>query len=150
MLDAPVVVLGYRYTSTAIRGTEPLPSTQDVAADLDGSPGTRVPHVWLNRADRRLSTLDLVAGRWTVLAGPEGAPWREAATAAARHAGTELACSRVGVDIGDPEDRFATAAGVGRDGALLVRPDGFVGWRSPTAAGASELSAVLASLIGRT
>ncbi|MEW5853125.1 MAG: FAD-dependent oxidoreductase [Myxococcota bacterium] len=149
MLNAPVVVLGYRYTSTAVRGTEPLPSTEDITADLDGSPGTRVPHVWLNRADTRLSTLDLVAGRWTLLVGPEGTTWQQATAEAARHAGTELACYRIGVDVEDPEDRFPTAAGIRREGALLVRPDGFVGWRSPTAAGAPELPAVLATLIGR-
>ncbi|WP_074309758.1 FAD-dependent oxidoreductase [Singulisphaera sp. GP187] len=169
MLNAPVVILGYRYTSTAVRGTQPvLPSTEDIAANLDGSPGTRVPHVWLTK-DRpttedgqadRLSTLDLVAGRWTLLAGPDGettpaggagpagTTWPEAGAEAARRAGTELACYRVGVDVEDPEGRFPAAAGISPDGALLVRPDGFVGWRSPTAAGAPDLPAVLANLIG--
>jgi hypothetical protein len=96
-----------------------------------------------------LSTLDLVAGRWTLLVGPEGTAWQQASAAAARHAGTELACHRIGADVADPEDRFASAAGIQRAGALLVRPDGFVGWRSPTAAGAPDLPAVLAGLIGR-
>src|SRR5262249_20591195 len=146
-----------------------LPSTEDIAANLDGSPGTRVPHVWLTKhrptaeggqADR-LSTLDLVAGRWTLLAGPDGettpaggavpagTTWPEAGAEASRRAAAELACSRVGVDVGDPGGRFRAAAGIPPDGALLVRPDGFVGWRPPTAAGAPDLPAVLADLIGR-
>jgi 2-polyprenyl-6-methoxyphenol hydroxylase-like FAD-dependent oxidoreductase len=150
MLNAPVVVLGYRYISTAVRGTEPLPSTEDITADLDGSPGTRVPHLWLHRAGTRLSSLDLVAGRWTLLVGPEGTTWQQATAEAARHAGTELAYYRIGVDVEDQQDRFPSAAGIHREGALLVRPDGFVGWRSPTAVSAPELPAVLAALIGRT
>ena len=164
MLNAPVVTLGYRYASTAVRGTQPiLPSTEDTAANLDGSPGTRVPHVWLTsaRSSDRLSTLDLVAGRWTLLAGPGGettptecagpvgTTWPEASVEAARRAGTELACYRVGVDPTDPGGRFPAAAGIYPDGALMVRPDGFVAWRSPTAAGAPDLPAVLADLIGR-
>ena len=60
-----------------------------------------------------------------------------------------MACYGIGADVDDPQGRFPTAAGIHREGGLLVRPDGFVGWRSPTAAGALELPAVLAALIGR-
>ena len=40
------------------------------------------------------------------------------------------------VDRADPE--FADAYGISSAGAVLVRPDGIVGWRAADAAGASE------------
>lgn len=59
-LNAPIVHLGYRYGSAV----EDLPSTEDVSLCLDGSPGSRVPHLWVG--DR--STLDLVDGGFCVYA----------------------------------------------------------------------------------
>jgi hypothetical protein len=38
----------------------------------------------------------------------------------------------------DPGDAFADAYGISAAGAVLVRPDGFVGWRAEGDAGASE------------
>lgn len=59
-VNAPIVHLGYRYGS----GIEDLPSTEEVALDLDGSAGSRVPHVWVSAG---VSTLDLVDGRYCVI-----------------------------------------------------------------------------------
>jgi putative polyketide hydroxylase len=136
MINSPVVALGYRYTSTAVLGTEPLPSTEDLALDLDGSPGTRVPHAWVSEG---VSTVDLASGGWTLLTGPEGEVW----VSMADRSGVELTCHQIGGGT------FTAAAGIQPDGALLVRPDGFVAWRCPTLAGALELPAVLTSLLGR-
>ncbi|QLY29334.1 FAD-dependent monooxygenase [Nocardia huaxiensis] len=57
-INAPVVHMGYRY------GGAQLPSTEDVTLDLDGSPGSRLPHMWV--ADG-VSTLDLVGSQWCIL-----------------------------------------------------------------------------------
>ncbi|MEU2175236.1 FAD-dependent monooxygenase [Nocardia sp. NPDC019219] len=62
-INAPVVHLGYRY------GGAELPSTEDVALDLDGSPGSRLPHMWV--ADG-VSTLDLVGSQWCVFTADPG------------------------------------------------------------------------------
>lgn len=59
-VNAPIVHLGYRYGATIGE----LPSTEDVALTLDGSPGSRLPHVWVG--DR--STLDLVGSTFCVFA----------------------------------------------------------------------------------
>jgi hypothetical protein len=40
----------------------------------------------------------------------------------------------VGSDLGDPEGTFTTTCAISTAGAVLVRPDGFVAWRSPGAA----------------
>ncbi|MGV9933669.1 FAD-dependent monooxygenase [Streptomyces olivaceoviridis] len=124
------------YDSAAIvePRTEPL-SFVDARANLDGSPGTRVPHLWLERGGRRLSTVDLAAGVFTLLAGRDGEPWADAA----RTAGKELGVPVVALTLGsDPwtrvaEGRWEDAAGITARGALLVRPDGQVAWRSPGA-----------------
>ncbi|WP_327290414.1 FAD-dependent monooxygenase [Streptomyces sp. NBC_01198] len=108
---APVVHLGQRYASAAVVDPQPeLPSTVDLAAALDGSPGSRVPHAWVDG----VSTLDLVASRWTLLVGAAGDRW----LAAASHAG--LPAHRV------------PAPWLPATGALLVRPDAIVALRTTT------------------
>jgi hypothetical protein len=36
----------------------------------------------------------------------------------------------IGKDLSDPEQRFPQAYGISNSGASLVRPDGYVAWRS--------------------
>ena len=50
-------------------------SIPDLERDLDGAPGSRVPHVWLERDGERLSTLDVGGGGFALLAGPAGRRW---------------------------------------------------------------------------
>jgi hypothetical protein len=66
-----VTALGYHYDSTAVvhPRTQP-PSTEHVHQNLDGAPGTRVPHTWLRRGGLAVSTVDLATGTFTLLAGP--------------------------------------------------------------------------------
>jgi hypothetical protein len=105
---APVVHLGQRYDSAAVVDARPeLPSTVDLAVALDGSPGSRVPHAWVDG----VSTLDLVASRWTLLVGAAGDRWLTAAA-----------------DVGLPAHRVR-APWLTDDGALLVRPDAIVAMR---------------------
>ncbi|MBT2226662.1 FAD-dependent oxidoreductase [Nonomuraea sp. NEAU-A123] len=59
-VNAPIVHLGYRYGATI----DELPSTEDVTLTLDGSPGSRLPHVWVGER----STLDLVGSTFCVFA----------------------------------------------------------------------------------
>ncbi|RKT55615.1 FAD-dependent oxidoreductase [Saccharothrix australiensis] len=132
MADPFVVSLGYQYDSTAVVGPRGgLPSPADAAADLDGHPGSRVPHLWVERSGRRVSTVDL-AGGFVVLAGPAGGAWSVAAGEVSDELGVPVTAYRVAADgdLVDPEERWAALAGIKPDGALLVRPDGFVGWRA--------------------
>jgi 2-polyprenyl-6-methoxyphenol hydroxylase-like FAD-dependent oxidoreductase len=139
--NAPVVQLGYRYDSAAVIGSQPvLPSLEDVTADLDGTPGSRLPHVWLRRAGRRLSTLDLLGTGFALLTGPDGAAWQWAADSAGipvtvhRIAGpSQAGPSRPEPGLADPDGRWPAAAGRSPAGAVLVRPDGFIAWRVPVA-----------------
>jgi 2-polyprenyl-6-methoxyphenol hydroxylase-like FAD-dependent oxidoreductase len=119
VMNAPVVVTGYRYDSGAIAGPVPaLPSTEDITLDLNGDPGSRVPHL---RAASATSTLDLIAARFTLLYDACGGYWDGAAGQAGAGLGLEIGCHHV--------PGLAEATGITADGALLVRPDGFVAWR---------------------
>jgi len=100
--------------------------------ELTGIPGTRIPHVWLLREGQRISTLDLVDGQFILLTGEDGNSWRRSAEGVARALGIKLAAYRVALDgdLVDPQEHWAGAMGISADGAILIRPDGFVAWRN--------------------
>ncbi|MEU9086109.1 FAD-dependent oxidoreductase [Streptomyces sp. NPDC048357] len=112
MAGIMIPVVGYRYDSPAVVDPEPLPDLENLV--LDGAPGSRLPHLWL--PDGR-STVDLVDG-FTLLTGTAADHWLDAARE---------------VDItAHAVAGWAEAAHIKEDGAVLVRPDGFVGWRTAT------------------
>jgi 2-polyprenyl-6-methoxyphenol hydroxylase-like FAD-dependent oxidoreductase len=134
------IELGYVYRSPTI-----VADDGDGADDSDGEhgdprqlrarPGSRAPHVWVERDGQRLSTIDLFGRAFVLLAGPDGADWCAAATgAAAGHDGLQLDAYCVGSDLftSSADASFADAYGISDSGAVLVRPDGFVSWRAPS------------------
>jgi len=144
---APIVHLGYRYESAAVIDSEPeLPSHEDVESVLDGSPGSRLPHAWLEHNGQRLSTLDHVRSRFTVLT--RCSEWIEATRTVSIQAGLVIPAHRVI----DREGRWPDLVGIGEDGALLVRPDGFVAWRSPklTKNPTADLEAAVTGILARS
>lgn len=135
VVNAPIVHMGYRYDSPAVVDPQPeLPSTEDVDLVMDGAPGSRLPHAWLERDGRRRSTLDLARSGFTLLTGAGGDRWVRAAQGVADRLGVELAAYKVapGAAITDRQGRWPHCAGLTEDGALLVRPDQFVAWRATT------------------
>jgi putative polyketide hydroxylase len=132
------LLVGYRYRSTAVITAEPEPTNPDDVQLIDGlrgQPGTRVPHAWVRRGGRRVSTLDLLGPRFTVLTRDEGELWHEAAAKASAALNIPITVQIIGTrgDVVDIDGRWAATTGLARDGALLVRPDDFVGWRAETA-----------------
>lgn len=120
--------LGYAYEEGALLADgedRPLPANRVRELIQTSSPGSRLPHGWLGAESSR-SSLDLIAlDRLTLLTGPDGDAWLEAAPAMK----PALACIRVGVDVDDPNGWW-TSMGMERDGALLVRPDQHVAFRA--------------------
>ena len=127
------VEFGAAYESDAIvpDGSDP-PQPTDPYVDYvpAARPGHRAPHVALGRYGD-VSTIDLVAGPgFTVLAGPTGEAWVEAASSAAQQSGVPLACYVVGsLALEDPSGGFCDQYEIAEDGAVLVRPDGYVAYR---------------------
>lgn len=140
---------GYQYQSRAI-----IPDGRRKArsGDLDGRPGTRAPHAWVERQGQRVSILDLFGHSFVLLAGHDGAAWREAACKAAACQNIDLVAYSVGPegDLRDPESHWQMKAGISARGALLVRPDGFVAWRTSEQSGdlQQELEQVLKRVLG--
>ena len=101
---------------------------------MDGRPGSRVPHVWAERDGKPISTLDVVGKGFVLLIGSEGNDaWTEAIEQVKlKFRGMDL----VGYCVGPNADivpkqykEWEVAAGISSNGALLIRPDGFVAWR---------------------
>jgi hypothetical protein len=126
-LHPAVVHMGYRYDSAAVIDPDPaLPSTEDVRADLDGAPGSRLPHHWLAPA---ASTLDLVRTHCMLIGGNHR--WIAAATDAATALGIPLDSQAIPLS-GKALHPWADTVGITPDGALLVRPDQIIAARIPT------------------
>ncbi|MET0423978.1 MAG: FAD-dependent monooxygenase [Actinoplanes sp.] len=131
MVDDIIITLGYRYTSSGILDVEPDTAVLTPKLVLDGKPGTRAPHVPLLRDREPISTIDLFWDDFVLLTGTAGG-WVEAAERVAEQTGLPLR-GYVVADDGDlrPDGAdWAAAYGVSPTGAVLVRPDAFVAWRS--------------------
>jgi hypothetical protein len=144
--------IGYRYRSTAILAEGDDGAMTEHPSTAHGRPGSRGPHVTLVRDGQPLSTLDLCGRRYVLLAAGEadGEAWHDAAAQVTAATGVALDAYVVGRDVQDPDSRFAEAYGLSADGATLLRPDGFVAWRSVGALDepAHVLTDVVASTLG--
>jgi 2-polyprenyl-6-methoxyphenol hydroxylase-like FAD-dependent oxidoreductase len=159
VVDDLYLEVGYRYDSAAVvaeAGDQPaegeIPHRHP--RDCRGQPGFRAPHVWLRRRGDLVSALDLFGGNFALLSGPRGGPWRDAAHDAARRLGAGLDAYLVNDrsgELAEADGDFCAAYGIAPDGAVLVRPDGFVAWRAAGAAGASAaaMTAVLSRVLCR-
>jgi len=131
------VEYGYRHRSAAVIDDEsPEPPEHDFRMFFPSTrPGCPLPHAWLEDHEfRRFSTLDLVSvDRFVLLAGENGAPWREAAGVVADDLGVEIDAWCIGHasgDLRDPRLRFERVREFGPEGAILVRPDRCIAFRS--------------------
>ncbi len=124
--DHTTIGLGYRYHSEAIIGTRPATLTED-PRHPSGEPGTRAAHLTITHGADTVSTLDLFGHGWVLLTGTNAEGWIHAA-------------KQLGVATHIINDvRFTPSYGINDDGATLVRPDGFIAWRSQTALDTPEL-----------
>jgi hypothetical protein len=154
--EAPMfaVLIGYQYVSAAVIFDDSAPADSHAVSlveELRAQPGTRVPHAWVHRAGRRISTLDLVGPGFTLFTGSSGAPWASAADAVSTMLNVPISVHSIGTEIRDIEGRWAELTGLSPDEALLVRPDGFVAWRTgaPTRSSENRLRQVLCQILGR-
>jgi putative polyketide hydroxylase len=131
---------GYGYVSPAIcrENISPLggwswrPWTlPSLGFAIDGRPGRRAPHFWVERNGKRISTLDLFGKGFILLAGADGSEWVEVAKKLSLTLGVELAgyCLGPEGDLVTQKAVFETGTGITSIGAILVRPDDFVVWR---------------------
>ncbi|MFE0522903.1 FAD-dependent monooxygenase [Streptomyces sp. NPDC058954] len=149
--------VGFHYEDGALvaDGTEP-PARVPMRNEHQPTsrPGHRLPHAWITADGRRLSTLDLT-GRtdFTLITGPEGTAWREAAARVAEKFSVRLRTVSIGAggEYADADGGWAAVREITDTGALLVRPDQHVAWRSTDGAEDPEqvLAQVFAALLER-
>jgi 2-polyprenyl-6-methoxyphenol hydroxylase-like FAD-dependent oxidoreductase len=153
-LNEQGLIFGARYASRAVVAddSEPLvPSDPITQYAPSGRPGGRAPHVWLQREGNRQSTLDLVHG-FTLMAGSAGQPWVEAVGRLAPQLNLPLAAHIIGGrNIADAEGVWSRAYGVDDGGAVLIRPDGYIGWRTRSASSTprEDVRAALAQMLAK-
>ncbi|MFO1162189.1 MAG: FAD-dependent monooxygenase [Reyranellaceae bacterium] len=149
-LNEQGMIFGANYSSSAVLSDgSPPPAIANPVTDYtpSGRPGGRAPHVWVrNENGARTSSIDIVGNGFVLMTGKDGAAWVEAARA--------LDVKPIGVGRGD----YATADaawretyGIEESGAVLVRPDGHVGWRSASLSGDPRraLAAAMNAIYGR-
>jgi hypothetical protein len=131
------VELGYCYHSTAV-----IPEGDNGGREHEnpreskGRPGTRAPHLFVEQDGKKISTLDLFGRNFVLITGPEAYAWRDGAAAAGKQLDIPLDVHTIGTA------EFLDAYDVTPSGAMLVRPDGFVAWRSKSGEDASAATLI--------
>lgn len=150
------VELGFAYAQGALipDGT-PAPERDPWGSEYRPTtrPGHRLPHAWLEVGSQRVSTHDLLDDKagFVLIANARGAEWCAAARTAAEPLGVRVRTVRIAPDGDalDTDHAWASLSQVGDAGAVLVRPDGMVAWRSPGAQAdpVAELSRALRTIL---
>lgn len=114
--------------SPEITATQYLPNAR---------PGSRAPHIWLQGpdpqgswSDKVISTIDLFLDAFVLLTDSDGTFWSQELLK--MYPALSFRCVSIGEsgDYKDINQDFHELYGIERGGAVLVRPDGHVYWRS--------------------
>jgi len=147
--------LGFAYETGALvpdGSAAPLRDPTSVRYTPSARPGSRLPHCWWSRRGQQaISTHDLIPmGGFLLLTGPGGIRWCAAAAQVARDLGIAIRAQRADAADNAVQHWLATCE-LEENGALLVRPDGHVAFRSaelPEDAQA-ELASAMRRILGR-
>ena len=128
---------GFTYDSAAVVD-DGTPAVEPIDAvrlyESSTKPGHPLPHAFVTRRGETFPLQNLThRGKFVLIAGEDGQAWVEAAAKIAESTGIALEAVTVGADDADLADvRFAwlRKRQITRHGAVLVRPDRFVGFRS--------------------
>ena len=139
--------MGYVYRSAAIDAgdavDEPAPSHLFPTV---ATPGARLPHATLQGPGGTVSTHDLIGQGLTLITGPGGAAWLDAATKVAAEKPYPISAHVVGADLDSADGTFCERFGLGADGAVLVRPDGHIAWRREAGTVMNHVTALRAAV----
>lgn len=157
--NAHGVELGQHYRSTAVIGDgtiRPQPSRDpELYYEPSTFPGVRLPHAWVGDNLHKYSTHDLAPyGQFTLFTGTNGGEWATAAENVSGRLGITIKTVVIGPgqEITDLYFDWARQREVAEDGAVLVRPDKHIGWRSHALPPDPELTlhAALAAILSRS
>lgn len=148
------VEMGFVYEEGAVIPDGSRPPARAPMGDVydpTTRPGHRLPHAWIERDGRRLSTHDLAGAgtSFVLISGPEATPWCEAATQVSEKFSIPIVVARIGIgaEYADVDGRWGTVRQITDEGAILVRPDNHVAWRSTS--GSENPAEILANAVSR-
>ncbi|WP_328478289.1 FAD-dependent oxidoreductase [Streptomyces sp. NBC_00377] len=148
LLSEAAMTFGYRYPSGAFTAEDGDPGALvEDPEQPSARPGARAPHLVLDGPQGPQSVIDLYGDGFTLLVDGTADAWPAAVEGEAEALGVSLRTVRVGPDghLRDPDGAFPRRYGLHPGGAVLVRPDGFVAWRTTgTAPGPHDRAAAQA------
>lgn len=97
------------------RASEPTGAQREAHEALPWDLGGRLPHHWIDTGHGKVSTVDLIGDRLTLLAGPGDPRWTRVA---------QLVPSTAPIDVHVLDAAATEALDLCPNGALLARPDG--------------------------
>lgn len=157
--NAHGVDLGQFYTSTAIVSDgSPRPEPirdPDLYYEASTVPGSHLPHAWVGDHTVRLAMMDLAPYTgFTLISGIAGEDWEDAAATVSAELGVPVKAVIIGPgrEVTDLYYDWAKLREVEEGGALLVRPDKHIAWRSHGLPEhpARHLSEALRQVLGRS
>jgi len=140
------VDLGFTYQAGALVA-EPVSVAPADTGDYipSASPGHRLPHLWLRKGASSRSTVDCMTSAFTVFAGPRSS-WKHAVAQVATSSRVPLRTQFLPAAGGN---EWTSLFGITDSGCVLMRPDGYVAWRSHSGGAdpVAELRSALASVL---
>ncbi|BCL28626.1 FAD-dependent oxidoreductase [Streptomyces aurantiacus] len=137
--NAHGVDLGQFYRSAAIvsdGSSLPAPGRDaDLYYEMSTVPGSRLPHAWVGDTMHRTAMMDLAPyDRFTLVTGIAGEAWASVVDKVAHEFGIPLGTVVIGPgqEVTDLYYDWAKLREIDESGAVLVRPDKHIAWRSVT------------------
>ncbi len=154
--NAHGVEMNQRYDSAAVvPDGSPMPEyarDAELYHQQSSRPGAPLPHVWLEKAKSKASTLDIrPCGSFALLTGTGGEAWVDASAKLSDELDIDIRAALIGPgkEYQDTYGDYARIRETEEHGALLVRPDNIIAWRcnalpdNPTSALRDALSKML-------
>jgi len=153
VVDDILFELGYNYRSAAIVPEDNNYSVPGDPALTRGRPGSRAPHLWVEKQSDRISMIDLYGRGFVLLIGTDGEDWNHASAAVGKDfSDIDFKIVQIGGNgLRDVDEHFTEVYGITSNGAVLIRPDGFVAWRAETMPEdvSESINRVLQRILGR-
>jgi len=131
------IELGFRYPKGLVLHDGSLSTDRDplgLKYYPTTQPGHRLPHAWIETGNCVISTHDLVSKKpgFALITDSDGGDWSIAAANILKNRGIDIFVAQIGDKClyRDYDDRWNGLKGIQAGGAILVRPDNMVAWRS--------------------
>lgn len=165
-LSAHDIELGYIYESSAVVGDGSWKPKSDPTGRTyvpTTRPGHRLPHVWLEKDGNVVSTHDLLGAGgadFLLITDEYGEAWVKAAEEVNKTARMHIVVTQVASQrrvrnpkfFEDYDGQWVFRREVDNGGAVLVRPDNMVAWRSQQTSkiGGNELLVAISKILGKS